>query len=141
VKRSPLTRKTPLVSTSSLTRTKLAPRSEKRADLYARTGGRVDVVREMLDRYPACMASPRINANGARVRCAGRSVDVHERLPRSAGGSILNRSNLVAVCRTCHEWIGANRVEALALGLLVSRYDEEAKTLLARNDVDERTNA
>jgi hypothetical protein len=54
--------------------------------------------------------------------CARLPCDVHELLARSAGGSILDDKNVLAVCRRCHDWIGAHPKEALALGLRRSRY-------------------
>jgi hypothetical protein len=66
--------------------------------------------------------------------CTGNSVDVHEILPRSAKGSILDEANLLCVCRPCHEWITLRANEAMALGLRVSRFGEgmtRAKSSLA----------
>lgn len=58
------------------------------------------------------------------LTCAGEGApqDVHELLRRSAGGSITDESNCIAVCRVCHEWIHANPAAARKLGLLKSRY-------------------
>lgn len=56
------------------------------------------------------------------TRCAMRSEDVHEILARSAGGSIVEDGNVLAVCRACHTWIGDHPREATALGLRKSRY-------------------
>ena len=64
-----------------------------------------------------------VERNGKRVHtCLGISVDVHEVLARSAGGSILDLSNCITVCRSCHDWIGDHPIEAVALGLRASRY-------------------
>ncbi len=54
--------------------------------------------------------------------CQGRSVDVHEKLARSAGGSIVDDANCLALCRACHRFVGDRPLEALALGLRLSRY-------------------
>ena len=103
---------------SPLKRTgRLNPRSKKRKDLYERKGGRKDFVIEMLRRFPKCQANiPAI--------CLGRSVDIHELLARSQGGSILDEENCIAVCRRCHEWIGNNPREATAIGLRRSLYNK-----------------
>jgi hypothetical protein len=55
--------------------------------------------------------------------CGGRSVDVHEILARSAGGDILDETNVLAVCRQIHQFIGDAPLLALALGLRRSRYN------------------
>ncbi len=33
------------------------------------------------------------------------AVDVHEILPRSAGGSMTDPENLADLCRVCHTWV------------------------------------
>lgn len=45
------------------------------------------------------------------------SVDVHELIRRSQGGSILDIDNLLAVCRPCHQRIGNHPSLAFELGL------------------------
>jgi 5-methylcytosine-specific restriction protein A len=56
-------------------------------------------------------------------RChAARSEDVHELLSRARGGSILDESNLAALCRKCHSWITTHPTEATAEGWLRSRW-------------------
>lgn len=59
----------------------------------------------------------------AGINCSGEAHDVHEILPRSAGGSIDDESNLLVVCRADHEWIHQHPIEAKAFGLLASRYE------------------
>lgn len=44
--------------------------------------------------------------------CFGRSVDCHERLRRSQGGDVLDETDILTVCRFCHDWIGLNPAEA-----------------------------
>lgn len=54
-------------------------------------------------------------------RCnAARAVDAHEVVPRSQGGSITDVNNIRALCRACHDWIGANPAQARADGWLAS---------------------
>ncbi len=67
-------------------------------------------------------------------RCDGLSVDVHEILARSAGGSILDEANCLCVCRADHLWIGDHPKEALALGLRASRYGKARTEALAKGD-------
>lgn len=45
------------------------------------------------------------------------SVDVHELVRRSQGGSILDEKNLMCVCRECHRRIGNHPQLAFDLGL------------------------
>lgn len=53
--------------------------------------------------------------------CTGRAVDVHERLTRARGGSILDpeQAHMITVCRRCHEWITANPLAAGARQLML----------------------
>jgi hypothetical protein len=44
-------------------------------------------------------------------------MDVHEKIRRSQGGSILDESNLLCVCRPCHRRIGNYPQLAFDLGL------------------------
>lgn len=102
---------------------------------YAGPDGRAAFVAKTLTERPRCeagvaigtIASVTISFNdrdrGYRAAlCDVASVDVHEILARSAGGSILDPANVLAVCRACHDWIGDHPREALALGLRRSRY-------------------
>lgn len=51
----------------------------------------------LLDEFPACQ------------RCdQARSVDVHEPKLRSRGGDPYTKTQCVALCRPCHDWIHAN---------------------------------
>jgi cytochrome c553 len=107
---------------------RLKPRSKKRQQLYARKGGRRDFVASMLRRYPKCQAS-------ISARCEGRSVDVHELLARSQGGSILDEENCIAVCRHCHDWIGNNPKKATIAGLRISRFNKYTEAELENEAV------
>lgn len=74
-------------------RTPLRPRSKKRAKFYR--DHRVPFVQAMLEAHPVCQ------------RChERRSVDVHELVRRSQGGSTVDEANTSALCRQCHDWIG-----------------------------------
>ncbi len=76
---------------------------------------RIKVVKQLLrERGSMCEAALPV--------CDGRAVDAHERLARSAGGSITDGDNLLLVCRDCHSWIGSNPNRATELGLRESRY-------------------
>ena len=102
MKRSPLNRRAPL-----------RPRSKRTAHAYAKSGGRRDLVAQLLAERPRCEG---------RVVCRGaRAVDVHERLSRARGGNILDpdQAHMVTLCRACHDWVGANVAEAEARQLLL----------------------
>lgn len=103
MKRTPLKRKTPLKRTGSL-----APVSKKRARTNKQ---RAKFVQEELSNRQWCEAK----IGGV---CTRRAVEIHEPLPRSLGGSILDRANSVAICRQCHRWVHDNVKEACQLGLL-----------------------
>ncbi len=94
MKRTALTRRTPLRA-----------RSKKTAALYLR---RRRLVEQLLTEHPICQVP----------WCDQRSTDVHEPLTRARGGSILDRSNCVAVCRMHHDLIHAEPQWAYDEGLL-----------------------
>lgn len=99
----------------------LQRRSRKQQALYDQ---RVPIIRDAMLEGRICEAGVRIadvDMAGAN-RCQLRAVDWHERLARSAGGSIIDPSNRVWVCRPCHEWIGSHPTEARMIGLAESRY-------------------
>lgn len=69
---------------------------------------------------------------GIEEPCRKLMDDVHERLARSGGGSIIKQENLVSLCRGHHDWITFD-VEgmkwALANDFVISRHDVRAKAL------------
>ena len=71
------------------------------------------LVKRLLAERPTCEA---------RWVCRGaRSVDVHERIKRSRGGSILDpvQAHMVTVCRACHDMTEAQPAEAERRRLLL----------------------
>ena len=105
LKRTPLQRKTPLKRTGSL-----APVSKRRAKTNRQ---RRKFVEEELTNRVYCEAKiPNV--------CTTYSVEIHEPILRSQGGSILDRANSVAICRMCHRWVHDNVGEAMKLGLIKS---------------------
>jgi len=80
-------------------------RSRKRQQLY--TNERIPIVIEVLEENPVCMKCWR-----------AASTDVHELKSRGRGGSITDKANLVALCRTCHDWITQHPREATQQGWL-----------------------
>lgn len=108
---APLRRGSPKRGGTSLSRTaRVAPQSAKRQeDAKVR---RVLVARLLRDR-PQCEA---------RWACQGaRAVDVHERLTRARGGSIVDErhGHMIAVCRRCHDHITTHPKDAEARRLML----------------------
>lgn len=103
----------------------LRPVSKKRQKLMKK---RRPVVEEMKAKYPVCQICEK-----------NPTDDIHEKLARSAVGSILNEENLAALCRKCHDWIthDAQGVKwAVENDYVISRYDVRAKALKADGKTD-----
>lgn len=118
----PLKRTTPLTSKTTLKRSgRLNPVSTKRAKLLRERRRVIEQV--MANRR--CEAGARIARVDSSHVCRVEAVDVHEPLTRARGGSIVDPSNMVPVCRSCHDWIHGNPTLATEVGLLTSRYGHE----------------
>jgi hypothetical protein len=105
----------PLKRTGSLKRTPLAKRSKKTEKVYE---VRRPLVKRLLAERPWCEACPVFaQHDGLIAYKRNPSVDIHELKRRSQGGSILEESNLLAVCRQCHRRIGEQPQLAFDLGL------------------------
>ena len=124
MKRTPLKR-----STKQLTRTPLnasrQPIPRQSAKRKAVAPERRKFVAEFLADNPVCEIS--------WDNCTVRSIDVHEALPRSAGGAIvpgeqadMQGQRFVSVCRMCHGQLtnptALERLAAIEAGWLISRY-------------------
>lgn len=76
------------------------------------------LVARLLEERPHCEACPVFAKHDQKATYVRRrSVDIHELVRRSQGGSILDESNLMAVCRECHRRIGNHPQLAFDLGL------------------------
>ncbi len=118
MKRTPLKRGKPLKRGGPLKRkTRLVPVSKKRRAVSTQ---RQRMVRDELDQRPQCEAGPVIGSNNQFLsrQCTGRAIELHEPLTRARGGSILDPTNTVAICRMCHNWIHDHPKLATELGLL-----------------------
>lgn len=116
MKRTPMKR-SPMKKSS----TPIAKRSKKTETKYIE---RRKIVAEMLAEFPLCYACPIFAKHDGLVSFVHKqSVDVHELVRRSQGGSILDRDNLVAVCRPCHSRIGEEPALAFSLGLAKHAWD------------------
>ncbi len=118
MKRSPMRRGGPLKRGGSLKRrTPLRQMIQKRSKQQRL---RRVMVQEELGKRELCEAGARITHAGHDARCNGLAIELHEPLTRARGGSILDPTNTVAICRSCHDWIHANPAAATQLGLLQS---------------------
>jgi 5-methylcytosine-specific restriction endonuclease McrA len=118
IKRSdkPLKR-TPLKNSSK----KINHRSKKTEEKYKL---RRPLVEKLLGERPWCEACPVFaQYDELAVYQQRPSSDVHELVRRSQGGSILDESNLMCVCRPCHTRIGNYPQLAFDLGLSKHSYD------------------
>lgn len=90
-------------------------RSEKQQALYKL---RRPFVAKVLGERPWCEACSVFAAHdGKRTYMRRPSTDVHELIRRSQGGDILDETNVLAVCRPCHNRIGNHPQLAFDLGL------------------------
>lgn len=120
-------RRTPLKRGDSVLKSNkpLRKRSKKTEEKYVE---RRKIVSQMLEANKECVAckvyhvydtvvwSFPVGHPLSNVR-ARRTVDIHELVNRSQGGSILDGRNLLAVCRECHTRITTEPKEAERLGL------------------------
>ena len=76
------------------------------------------LVERLLSEKPWCEACPVFAEHDELTSYRrNRSVDLHELVRRSQGGSILDESNIICVCRPCHRRIGDYPELAFKLGL------------------------
>jgi hypothetical protein len=69
----------------------------------------------------------------ARIRgCTMTPSDCHEIMPRSAGGSILDPENVLALCRSCHHFITVNPAWSYEMGFLVHSWSGPADLVAAK---------
>ena len=105
----------------------IAHRSKRMQAKYDGPDGRKALVARLLEKYPVCRFGGFAwdgfkYAQYMTYNCKHPSQDIHEILSRARGGSILDETNCVALCRVHHTWIGENPAEATKLGLLKSRW-------------------
>lgn len=95
-------------------------RSKKKEKEYRE---RRPLVAKLLAERPWCEACPVLAGYFEQVTYNRRqSVDIHEIVNRSQGGSILHEENLLAVCRPCHSWITSHPAEGTRTGLHLPGY-------------------
>lgn len=90
-------------------------RSKKMEAVYEK---RRPFVEKILSERPYCEACGVFAKHDGKVTfIQKRSMDVHELVRRSQGGSIFDEGNVLAVCRACHTRIGNYPQLAFELGL------------------------
>jgi 5-methylcytosine-specific restriction endonuclease McrA len=103
--RKGLRTKVPLKSKTRLgSRSRIKPRSVKMEEVYVE---RRSIVSRLLSER-SC------------ERCGDAGHDVHEKVSRGRGGSIVEITNLVVLCRTCHRFVTDNPIQAESEGWLVA---------------------
>ena len=100
----------------------IAHRSAKMQAKYDGPDGRKALVARLLERYPVCRFGVFGEYMVVSHQCNQPSTEIHERLSRARGGSILDESNCVALCHEHHRWTTDHPAEATKLGLLKSRW-------------------
>lgn len=109
--RKGLTRRTELTTTTELARvTPLRPMSARRR---AENRERREIAHATFGDAPLC----------AIPGCGRLADDVHEPLTRARGGSITDPSNMVPLCRDCHDVVQRGPQWAYDLGLMVHSWD------------------
>jgi hypothetical protein len=108
VKRTPLTRRTPLRARRGLVRVPLRVKGKRSAGWHRSRQWCFD------------RAKGRCEAHVAAASCTGRAEHAHHRMLRSQGGSD-DPANLLAVCHRCHDWIHRNPAWSYERGFLLHR--------------------
>jgi len=97
---------------------------------------RVPLVESMIEDERGCEVGAILHAAGFSAGCTGQISGLHERRKRSAGGSLINRTNLLASCTLCNDYIEDHPEVKDATGtmLVVREGDPEWHQLGSRND-------
>lgn len=119
---------------SDLKRSEIKPRSKKRAQFMK--DDRVPMIKSLIEMGYGCEIGVILAEVGHDSKCNGQIQGIHERRKRSAGGSLTNRSNLLAACNPCNDYIEDHpEIKDLTGTLLVVREgDPEWHQLGARSD-------
>jgi 5-methylcytosine-specific restriction endonuclease McrA len=111
MKRTPLSRRTPLRAIGKRSRLRDKEWKVNRALAMERAGGVCE--------YDSAVHHPRHDFGS--WRCSARAVHVHHRLPTSAGGKH-DLANLRALCVEHHDFIHIHPTVSYENGWLISRY-------------------
>ena len=81
------------------------------------------LVAKLIEERPWCEACAvfagfdRCEGDDTSIYVQARSMDAHELIRRSRGGSILDETNILMVCRPCHTRVGSSPLTAERVGL------------------------
>lgn len=85
---------------------------------------RRELVQRLLKQKPNCEACRVFASHDGKTTFIQKpSVDLHELVRRSHGGSITDENNIITVCRDCHRRIGEHPQLAFDLGLAKHDWD------------------
>lgn len=97
-------KRSPIEGGAALSRTgRIKPRSDKREAIYSTE--RRPYIQSLAAAGVRCEIGPILAELGIRGQCTGRLEGLHERRKRSAGGSLVNRLNLVPACNGCNGYL------------------------------------
>lgn len=113
-------------------RSPLRRRSKKTADLYRKK--RIPLIKEMIEANTPCELGPIIMKETHWMGCAGRASTYHEKRKRSAGGSIINRENIMASCHNCNMYVEQFPEVSHHIGLVLREGDAAFEEMGRRND-------
>lgn len=131
---APLKTTKSLDRSSNLARTEINRRSDKRQKLM--NEDRIPLIQQLIAAGFGCEIGPVLAHHGepdAR-HCRGAIQGMHELRKRSAGGSLINRNNLVPTCNYCNGWVEEHPDAAHEYGLVVRQDDLDYERLGARQD-------
>jgi hypothetical protein len=114
---------------------RLRSRSEERATLMREQ--RAPEVERLRQTGGTCLIGPLLRGAGIDIGCRGAVEGLHERRKRSAGGSLVNKQNLIPACNRCNGWIEDEPAAARDLfgtALVVREGDPEWLELGRRKD-------
>lgn len=124
---------------SSLSRgSGLAPRSKARSKQMR--GDRVPYLLSLVNAGFGCEVCPVLDEGGIEVHCSGQIEGLHERRKSGAGGSRLNRDNLIPSCNWgngfMEDAVGSDRayIESHEVGLVVREGHPDWDRLSKRHD-------
>lgn len=130
MRRTPLTRRTPLMARTGLDRgTGLRRTTTAAAGARAWAPAVPGPVKDALQQRSFGWCEAQL------FGCQQGAVDPHHRLSRKAGGrhgeaaeAINQLSNLLHLCRACHQWITGNPRDAYDMGLMLREGEDPATT-------------
>lgn len=130
----PIKRKTGLKQGGGLKRSPIKQRSSERSRVMKED--RIPLITALVEAGFSCEIGPVLEHHGHpdSRHCRHKIEGLHELRKRSAGGSLVNRQNLIPACNYCNGWVEDNPATAHEWGLVVREGDPEWERLGKRND-------